>query len=210
MWKIIKKYYLATFAGMFAATLIKQFLSKHTGTIYNSLLVAIVAAFLMSLVVGTVFYFQDIKWGPKRRKKLFNKSPFSDLLMNRFVQEDDAVVGVIDGYNVAVLYTWPNGSWAVSISVFFDVDFAERYRGGTENIKERNKAAEKEGCTWDEGVINYLIDYSFKLPSYEKVISKAEMMIGFLKAEGLPAAKFDDTERPKPATGNVERFGAVI
>ena len=209
MRNIIKKYYLATFIGFFVATGIKSLLDESTNTVGKKLLITFVTAFAISLIAGTLFYFIDTKWGPKKRKRLFNKSPFSDLLMNRFVQQDDAAIGVIGGYTVAVLYTWPNGSSAISISVFFDRDLAERYKGGIKEIKERNIAATKAGCTWDEGTINYLIDYSFKLPAYEKIISKAEMMIAFLKADGLPADKFEGAEKPKPATGNIARFGAA-
>ncbi|MBB5394453.1 hypothetical protein [Mucilaginibacter sp. AK015] len=208
MWHFVKKYYLATFLGFLAATLLKELLNRSDRTFVHSFVVAVIVAFVISVVAGTIYYFQDTKWGPNKRKKLFTKPPFSHLLMNRFVQEDDAAVGVIDGYNVVVLYTWPNGGSAISISVFFDMDFANRYKGGIEEISKRNKVAAKEGFAWgNEGMISYLIDYSFKLPTYEKIMQRAEMMIAILKAEGLPADKLDDAEKPMPATGNVARFG---
>ncbi|MBD1384874.1 hypothetical protein IDJ75_06260 [Mucilaginibacter rigui] len=205
MWNIIKKYYLATFAGMFAATLIKILLDKHTETFYRALLIALATAFVISLIAGTLFYFQDTKWGPKKRKKLFDKSPFVDLLMNRFIQKDYAAVGVINGYTVIVSYTWPNGGAAIAVNVLFDKDFAARYNGDIDNIKNRNKL-----YTWTEGAVGDLLTYNYRRPSYYKIMETAEVLINVLKAEGLSATNYKDNEKPELATGNITRFGAVI
>jgi hypothetical protein len=212
MLKFIKKYYVATFAGFFVGTLVKELLSKSNNTLPKSLLIAFVTGLVISLIAGTLYYFQDTKWGPKKRNKLFTKRPFSDLLMNRFIQKDDAVVGIINGYTVTVAYTWPNGHSAIAVNVLFDKDFTALYKGSIADIKERNKPKKglfPENYLWNEASIGYLIPYNFGAPSYDKVLSTAEMMIEVLRAERLPAVGYEDKNKPKLAAGESTRFGVA-
>jgi hypothetical protein len=197
MWNTIKKYYLLTFVGFFMATAIKTFLNESKNSFVKNSLITFVTAFAISLIAGTLYYFQDTKWGPNKRNKMFTKKPFSDLFMNGFIQKGDTAVGTINRYTIIVNYVWPNGVSAILVNVLFD----KNTTANISDIKKRNKSI------WGEDVIGKLLTYNFTPPSYEKVLSAAEAMTSILKAEGLPPTGYED--KSKLAAGELTNFAFV-
>ena len=202
MLNIIKKYYIAPFAGVLVVTALKTFTKESTKSFAENITTVLLSTLVISLVVGTVYYLQDTKWGPNKRDKAFNKSPFSDLLMNRFVIKDNAVVGIVNGFTVVVAYVWPHGASAVAVNVLFDPNICALYKGDLEDIKERNHTTGilSQDYTWTNGSIGYVHDDTFTLPAYDTVLKMASTMISVLKAEGLQPISYEESEKRKLAT----------
>ncbi|MFD0764932.1 hypothetical protein ACFQZI_08700 [Mucilaginibacter lutimaris] len=211
MLRFIKKYYLATFAGFFVGALIKELLTKSDNSFAKNLLIALVTAFAVSLIAGTLFYFKDTRWGPKTRGKLFNKKPFTDLFMAGFKQHDDVLVGVVNRYTVIVNYTWPNGVSAIAINVLFDSAASNLTKDRITEIRIRHKFKLKgllnQEYMMKDGVIGWMLTYNFTLPKYEEIISVAEGMIEVLKLEGLKPVECNKNEKPNLVAGEVTSFG---
>lgn len=211
MLKAIKKYYLATFLGFFAATLTKNLISESHIIFWKNLVIALAAGFAASLIAGTLFYFKDTKWGPKKREKFYNRKPFTDLFMSGFKQQGDALVGTINKYTVIINYTWPNGTSAIAINVLFDGAKANLSKEQIADIRKRHKFKLKgfldQEYIINDGVIGWPLAYNFTPPTYEEIMSVATNLVEVLKVEGLMPVEYQSKEKPKLAAGEVTSFG---
>lgn len=185
---LIRKYYLALFVGFFFLFFIRVLITKSPNSFWVNLLVCLGGALIISLSVGTLSYFLDTKWGPAKRKKMMSKSPFADLFLNGFIQQDDMAIGKLHDYTVIVNYIWPGGTSCIKLDVLFDIEIHGSMT--TDLIKEvskRNKPNRFTGIPfeWTKNSIGCTFQYNFKPPTYEKLIRKADEIIQILKKENL-------------------------
>ena len=198
MWQTVKKYYLGTFILLFIALCFKTIGTKSTNTPWFNFLIILAFSLGLTLIVGTLYYFQDTKWGPNRKKRLFNKKPFVDLLQNGFIKQDDLFIGNVSNYTVVITYIWPGGKPTIEVGVMFHPKTNGIFNTPEEIklIAKRNKRGFlSEGYVWSLGSVTDLIGYNFKTPTYDMLLSKAQAMINILIKENLQPISYPDSEK---------------
>src|SRR5262245_6516169 len=111
--KTIKQYYFFPFVGFLIMLGLKTINIKSPNSPLENAMILIGGALLLSLIVGTIYYFLDTRWGPAKREKKFSKSPFRELLDLGFKREKDFIVGTVNGFTTIVMYQWPGGRSAI-------------------------------------------------------------------------------------------------
>lgn len=199
MWKIIKQYYLLTFIGFFIVFSLRAITTKSPNTLLENLLFVLAGSFILSVFVGTIYFYIDTKWGPKKREKRFSKAPFKQLLESGFKRDGDFLSGIIDGYTVTVMFVWPSGKSAIKIEVLFD----PRSLGSSisfDEIKQIEKRHKKGGFwlsqenDWTRNSVGLSLEYNFKPPSAETVVAKAQELTDMLIKENIKPISFEKLE----------------
>ena len=200
MWKIIKQYYLLTFIVILIGFSIRVVGTKSPNTVLENFLVLLVASFIVSAAVGTIYYFMDTKWGPKKREKRLLKAPFIQLLEKEFNRQGDFLTGTIDGYTANVMFVWLSGNSAIQIEVLFD----PRSLPGAisfDEIKQMEKRYRKPGFwlnqehqehEWTRSSVAFSLPYNFSPPSAEDVIRKAQDITDMLIKENIKPISLED------------------
>ena len=199
MWKIIKRYYLFSFIGFLILFAIQGIGIKSPNTPLENFLIVLVGAFVLSAIIGTLYYFQDTKWGPKKREKRFSKTPLKQLLESGFKREGDFVTGTVEGYTVIVVYVWPGGKSAINIDVLFDPRFLGGFHSPADikQIEKRNKKSStwtNNNYLWTLNSIGLQLEYTFTPPSAEKVITRTKELVDILVKENLKPITLEQTE----------------
>jgi len=192
---IIKKYYLGSFVGFLLFLLLTLFTRDSQNSNQVKGLICLGGALTGSIIVGTLYYLVDTKWGPAKRKKVLLKSPFTELFQNGFSKHNDMLVGTIHGYAVIVHYTWLAGKSTIQLVILFDVGFSVY---ATEDllhsIIHRNQPANRFSNLaheWHRNSISCTFEYHFRPPAYEKLMAKIEELIAILLREGLIPLSLD-------------------
>jgi hypothetical protein len=175
MWSLLKKYYFFPFVSFIILFCIKAIGIKSPNTLQENVLLVLVGALSLSAFVGTLYYFLDTKWGPKKREKRFTKTPFKQLLEGGFRREEDYILGTVNCYTVIVRYVWPGGSSAVKIDVLFDPRCSSSFISpdAIKQIEKRNKKSSfwsTDNYLWTLNSVGLLLEYSINPPSAQKVI----------------------------------------
>lgn len=199
MKSIIKQYYLIPFIGFLVLFSLKGFSLKSPNTFLENALIVTGGALLLSVIVGTIYYFVDTKWGPSKRKKKLLKPPFSDLLAAGFQIKEDFILGSIEGYTVIVMYTWPEGKSAIQVDVLFDPRISDDFISmeDVDRIEKRNKKPgvwANNNFNWTRNSIGHVMEYTFKAPSHQKILDKSKEMTGILMKEGLVPISYEKNE----------------
>ena len=200
---IIKQYYFIPFIGFLILFSLQGLGLKSPNTFLENTLIVIGGALLLSLIVGTIYYFLDTKWGPSKRKKKLLKPPFSDLLAAGFQIQEDFILGTIDGYTVIVMFTWPGGKSAIQVDVLFDPRISNHLISmeDVDQLEKRNKRSNlwaNNSFNWTRNSIGHVIEYTFKAPSHQKVLEKSKEMTGILMREGLRPISYEKNEEIMP------------
>jgi hypothetical protein len=203
MKKIIRQYYLFTFVGFFVVFSLQSLVVKSPNSFLENLLIAGAGALVLSLTIGTIYYFLDTKWGPAKREKRFSKPPFTELIDAGFQRENDCVIRTIDGYSVMVMYTWHTGKPAIEVTVLFDPRYLDGFFTGDDinQFEKRNRDKRwwsARTFSWARNSISHSLEYNFSPPSYRKVIASAEAIIEILIREGLRPIGRDKSEEILP------------
>lgn len=197
---IIKKYYLFPFIGFLVLLALKTWGIKSPNSSLENNMILLGGALLLSLIVGTIYYFQDTKWGPAKREKKFSKSPFKDLIDVGFERKGDFIVGKINDYATIVMYTWESGKPGIKIDLLFNpkpsTDFLTMR--DIDQLEKRNKNMWKNTFYWTRNSIGQLIEYNFSPPSFQKIIAKAEKMSDILIKEGMRPISYEENEEIIP------------
>lgn len=199
----IKKYYLFPFLFFLAAFIIRALTTKSPNTPLENTLIVIGGALLISLTIGTLYYFLDTRWGPSQQVKKLSKSPFKDLVQMGFKQEDNFIIGQMNGYTTIVSYTWHTGKHGIRIVVLFNPRFSDRFLTYKEliAIEKRNKKSnlwKNNSIVVTRNSIEHIIEYSFKAPHYTKVLAKAEELSAILIKENLQPVSPEKNEELIP------------
>ena len=207
MKKIIWHYYFIPFVGFLLLLALKGLGLKSPNSFLENVVIVVGGALLLSAVVGTIYYFLDTKWGPAKQKRKLLKPPFSDLLASGFRTEENFVVGAVNNYTVVVFYTWPGGKSAIQVDVLFDPRTGTDFRsmGDVIELEKRNKKSSvwtDNNLHWTRNSIGHSMAYTFKAPSHQKILSKAEEMIGILNSEKLRPISYEENEQLMPGLLN--------
>lgn len=200
---IIKKYYLVPFIVFLILFSLKALGLKSPNSPLENIFIVIGGVLILSLIVGTIYYFQDTKWGPAKREKKFSKSPFTDLFGIGFKREGDFMMGKINGYTTIVMYTWQMGKPSIVIDILFDPWVSDHFLTMKEVIalEKKNKGSnlwKANQLDWTRNSIRHVIEYNFSSPSFQKIIAKAEEMSGVLLKEGLHPISYERNEEIIP------------
>lgn len=199
MWKIIKGYYLFPFVGFLILLTIKTIGIKSPNTPLQNLLILMGGALLLAAIVGTIYYFLDTKWGPRKREKRFGKPPFRELLQQGFTRVDHFLAGTAKGYTVVVQFVWPGGKSAIRVDVLFD----PRPLGSIlsqQDLKELEKRYRKSSIwndqryEWTANSLGLLMPYNFSPPKAQAVLEKAKELVDILTRERLQPITLEQTE----------------
>ena len=189
--KIIRRYYLFSFLGFFVLFLITYLPRKSPNNTWINVLICLGGALLISVICGTIYYLQDTKWGPAKRKKRMDKSPFLEFYDYGFTRMEDYARGNIDGYEVLVMYAWwPGGKPAVRIDVLFDMGPATK-DSSMSHINHLSKRIKSPNgwhdpmYEWNRNSLGVVYSYTFSPPSFKRLMKKINELIEVLKREGL-------------------------
>ena len=199
MWAVVKKYYLFPFICFVITLAAKTIGIKSPNTPQENLLILLIGALSLSAIIGTLYYFLDTKWGPKKRERRFSKSPFKQLLEGGFRREGDFAIGTIRDYTVIVMYVWPGGKSAIKIDVLFDPRLSDNFFSDDDirQMEKRNKKSSfwtNQNYSWTLNSVGYLLEYAIRPPSDKKVISKAQEMVDTLIKEKLKPISLKKTD----------------
>jgi hypothetical protein len=195
MMAIIRKYYLSFFVGFLLLLLWTLFTRESQNSNQVKGLICLGGALAGSIIVGTLYYLVDTKWGPAKRKKVLLKTPFTELFQNGFSKHNDMLVGTIHGYTVIIHYTWLARKSTIQLAILFDVGFSVHASEDLLNaIINRNQPANRFSSLaheWHRNSISCTFEYNFKPPSYEKLMTKMEELTAILLREGLIPLSLD-------------------
>lgn len=197
---LFRKYYLPTFLGGLVTLLLGVIGVKSPNSTLQNVLIILVGALCISLMAGTLYYFQDTRWGPKKREKRFGKPPFTQLLENGFKREGDFVTSIIRQYAVVVMYTWEDAQPAIQMVVFFDSRLVGNSLS-TSDIRQIEKKYKKPGFwhnhrfSWFEDSISRPILYNFSPPKYDAVMAVTHHMIDILIAENFKPISLEESKK---------------
>jgi hypothetical protein len=197
MKSIIKQYYFFPFILFLILFVLKTFAIKSPNSRLQNILIVVIGALAGSIIVGTIYYFQDTKWGPAKRKKRLSKSPFKDLIDIGFERKDDFIVGKINDYTTIVMYTWESGKPGIKIDLLFNprpsTDFLTAR--DIDQFEKRHKNVWKNPLYWTRNSIGQLFEYNFSPPSFKKIIVKAKEMSDILIKEGMRPISYEENEQ---------------
>ena len=200
MWPIIRNYYLFLFILFFVLFSISAFTTDSPNSVTVNLLIAFAGALVISLSCGTLYYFRDTKWEPRRREKMLIRSPFPQLLQDGFTRKGNLFHGKINGYSTVVQYSRLDGKKAIKLDVLFDprVVGQSMTREMLIDISNRNKPRNKftdPPYAWTKNSIGQTFEYNLKPPTYDMIIKQAELFTQILTLERHKPINFEEAER---------------
>ncbi len=186
MIKILKRYYLPLYIVLSLTFLLKYWLGKRIMPVGEQLITAQLFAIVLTILCGAIYYLEDTKWGPKRRKKQLNASPFKELKNLGFVEEENQLIGVYKNYLIVASYTWrgSRGRPSIILFVFYNSKTSHVYVSN-DRIKDLNKAYKKQTLEWSVGYIKKEWSFNFKPPLYQDIKAFLESAILTLDKEGF-------------------------
>jgi hypothetical protein len=196
MINLIRKYYLPPFIGALFIFLPMIFIKKSPNSFLENVLICLGGAIITATLLGVLSFFIDTRWEPAKRKKRMLKSPFKELFQNGFVREDDLAIGNVREYTVIVQYFWSGGKYEIKLDILFDMGLYKMLTSASNAIKEIEKRNKPNRFTaipyqWTMNSVGCIFEYSFRPPSYEKLIKKANELIDVLKNERLSPMSYD-------------------
>ena len=200
MWTIIRNYYLFLFILFFVLFSISAFTTDSPNSVIVILLIAFAGALVISLSCGTLYYFRDTKWGPKRREKMMIRAPFHKLLQHGFIRKDNLFYGKINGYTTVVRYTRADDKKIIKVKVLFDPRIAGQWlsREMLNDLSNRNKPANTFtglSYVWTKNSIEQTFEYILEPPTYDMITKQAEVFTQILTLERLKPINFEEAER---------------
>lgn len=173
--------------------------TKSPNTLLENLLFVLVGSFILSVFIGTIYFYIDARWGPNKREKSFSKAPFVQLVEKGFRRTGDFLIGTVDGYTVMIMFVWSSGNSAIKIAVLFDPRFFENSTSydDVEQIEKRHKNPgfwKNQEHEWTRNSVGFSLGYNFKPPSAETVIAKAQEMTEMLIKENIKPGGFEKLE----------------
>jgi hypothetical protein len=199
MKKNLAAYYLIPFTGSFIAFFLKIITSNSVRSLQENIFLSLFFALIASLIIGTIYYLYDTKWGPQKRTKSLSKSPFKELKEYGFQEYEDFITGFVNNYTVFVSYVWFTGKPAINIEVLFHPKSSGQFLTLQElkQLRKRNRITnfikDKE-YSWQRNAVGYLMEYNLKPPTYEKVLEKACHITEILIREHLKPITKEETE----------------
>ncbi len=106
MFKILKKYYLSYLIFISILFFLTSLVGESVNSLYEDLIFGQTLAIILAFFIGTIYFFWDTKWGPKKRKKLLSKSPFLEFKKLGFKEINDEIIGFYNNYQVKISYEW--------------------------------------------------------------------------------------------------------
>jgi len=198
MKRLLVGYCLFPFIGFFIVLSLTVLIGKSINSLEENIFIAFVFALILALIVGTLYYFYDTKWGPGKRAKILSKSPFKELKEHGFQEYEDFIWGIINGYTVFISFVWFTGKPAINIEILFNPKSVGHFLGLQElkQIRKRNKISSffnNREYAWQRNAVGYLIEYNFKPPLYEKILGKAAELTEILVKENLKVISKEET-----------------
>jgi hypothetical protein len=200
MKKSVVGYYLLPFIGFLVIFLLKAFFGHSNRSVFGGIVLAVGVALLGALVSGTIYFFYDTRWGPKKRTRMLSKSPFKELKEQGFRELEEFVWSTINGYTVVVSYAWFTGKSAINIEVLFHPKPFGQFltREEIKELSKRNRPGNfftARELTWQRNSIGDMMEYNFKPPSYEKVLTRASELTEILAKENLRPVTIQESEK---------------
>lgn len=187
MIKIFTRYYLPFYIGISLLFLLKAWKGNSAIPIEERLLTGQLFAIVLAIFSGAIYYLEDTKWGPKKRKKQLNASPFKELKNLGFVEEEQQLIGVYKNYLIVVSYTWrgSRGNRSIILCVFYNFKQSHTYVSD-EKIDRLNKTYKKQRLKWSVGHVIKEWNFNYKAPLYQDIKDYLESVILILDKEGFP------------------------
>lgn len=153
-----------------------------------------------TLIIGTVWYLQDTRWGPAKRKKKLLKPPLLNLFDFGFREMEEMMAGIRDGYTVFVYYTWETGKQGIRIDVLYNPYSLGQLIGFEDLdliIKRQSESGfmKKYEMQWTRNAFGTVMEYTFIPPKMEEVIQKIDRVIAMLKDENLKPYSMEEAEK---------------
>ena len=104
MIKVLKSYYLLPWVGLSLLFLFKGLIGDSVQHLIDTIITGQIFAIVLTLVAGSIYYFVDVKWGPKEREKRLQKTPFKELKTIGFKNENDSLIGKFKDFEVVARY----------------------------------------------------------------------------------------------------------
>src|SRR6185436_4450566 len=142
--KRVLPYYFYPFVLLLVVLSANALTGKSVNTPAESFMNAVIFALIGSLLIGTIIFFYDTKWGPGKQLKILSKSPFSELKEQGFYVQDESLVGNVKEYTVMVSFNWESGRSAISVAVFFNPLRDSQYLG-EEELRNLDKLYRPQG-----------------------------------------------------------------
>jgi len=196
MFKILKTYYLYQWIVFSILFLISALFRESVNPLSKDILVSQIIAIILTLFVGTIYYFLDTKWGPNERTKRLKKTPFKELLEIGFEVKENQLIGTFNDYQVLAQYQWSgtNGKPSIIIYTLFNPKIDHRFIPEIK-IKDLNKKYKKQRYNWTINSVSYEWSFNFRPPKFEKIEEFLVDSVKYVKEEKLEPMTLSDTDK---------------
>jgi hypothetical protein len=150
-------------------------------------LTSILIAGVGSIIIAAIFVYTIYYSFPKEMEAIFKRKTYQTLMQNGFVRDGYTLIGLVKNYTVIVDYSIKNfrSRPALSVTVLFD-PLSWGYLPNEEEFKTLLKRNDEEIIfgkqnQWTFDSISYNVLFGLiRQPSYEKLMAKAEKLVGVL------------------------------
>jgi hypothetical protein len=196
--KIFRSYYLPWFIGLSIIFGLKILFSNSPNSLLNNIIFCLSLSLGISGIVGTLYYFEDTNWGPKRRIRKMKKSPFKEFLELGFTEGKESIVGKIEGYTITVTYLWIgySGKPSIDMRIFFNPiknnSIIPKYY-----FKELSEKYKRD-FLWNINGISYEWEFNFFPTKFSIIMNKIKDGLAILKKENLGPIGENELEKLIP------------
>jgi len=196
MFKILKTYYLVPWIGLSILFLIRALFGKSVKPLSEDIIVGQIFALVLTLFVGTIYFFLDTKWGPKERKKRLKKTPFKELIKIGFEEKENQLIGTYHNYQILAKYQWSGseGKPSIILHTLFNPKKGDEFIHESK-IKDLNKKYKKHRIKWGLGNAFYEWSFNFCPPKFEKIEAFLVDSVKYAKEEKFDPITLTDTEK---------------
>ena len=162
----------------------------------EDILLGQIFAIVLTLFVGTIYYFSDTKWGPNERNKRFKKSPFKELLEIGFEEKENRLIGTFNDYQILAQYHWSGseGKPSIVLHTLFNPKIDNRFVTESK-IKDLNKKYKKQQCNWAINSVFNEWSFNWRPPKFDKIEEFLFNSVKYIREENFEPISLSEAEK---------------
>ncbi len=153
---------------------------------FEVLYYSVIIALSISILFGSLFYFYDIYFGPKKRISELNKYPFTEFLKIGFERKENYLIGKINGFVTIISYDWrgKNGFPSVYGIIIFEPKIKGKFLNNYD-LNKFQKSIKDKFNFWEFGQLRTEWSYIKGKPNHKLIIEKLKKNSNLISKKGI-------------------------